>query len=89
MVRWSSIPRTAGATSDAGPIPGLGRSPGGNKASHLGVLAGTVPWTEEPRRRQRRWPWSDTTAHTQRSVSGPSAGLVPGCPPFCSPTLRY
>ena len=30
-----------------GPIPGFGRSPGGN-ATRSGILAWQVPWTEEP-----------------------------------------
>ena len=30
---------------DLGPIPGLGRSPGG---SHASIVAWRIPWTEEP-----------------------------------------
>ena len=29
-------------------IPGLGRSPGGDLATHSTVLAWRIPWTEEP-----------------------------------------
>ena len=33
---------------DMGPVPGLGRSPGGGHGNHSGILAWRVPWTEEP-----------------------------------------
>ena len=33
---------------DAGSIPGSGRSPGGEMATHSSILAWEVPWTEEP-----------------------------------------
>ena len=39
------LPANAGGV---GPIPGLGRSPGGGNAIHSGILAWEVPWTEEP-----------------------------------------
>ena len=32
---------------DMGPIPGLGRSPGGGNGSPLSVLAWRIPWMEE------------------------------------------
>ena len=31
-----------------GLIPGSGRSPGGGKATHSSILAGRIPWTEDP-----------------------------------------
>ena len=31
-----------------GLIPGSGRSPGGEKDNPLQILAGRIPWTEEP-----------------------------------------
>ena len=31
-----------------GSIPGLGRSPGEENATHSSVLAWEIPWTEEP-----------------------------------------
>ena len=39
---------------DMGSIPVLGRSPGGrrNTATHSGILAWRIPWTEEPGRLQ-------------------------------------
>ena len=44
MVR--NLPASAG---DAGLIPGLGRSPGGEKRQPTPVfLPGKIPWTEEP-----------------------------------------
>ena len=33
---------------DMGSIPGLGRSPGTGIATHSGILACRIPWTEEP-----------------------------------------
>ena len=33
---------------DLGLIPGLGRSPGGGKATHTSILAWKIQWTEEP-----------------------------------------
>ena len=35
---------------DLGSIPGLGRSPGKGIATHSGILAWRIPWTEEPGR---------------------------------------
>ena len=38
---------------DLGSIPGLGRYPeGGHGQEHSTVLAGRIPWTEEPGRQQ-------------------------------------
>ena len=33
---------------DACSIPGLGRPPGGQHATHFPILAWRIPWTEEP-----------------------------------------
>ena len=33
---------------DAGSVPGSGRSPGEGNATHSGILAWEIPWTEEP-----------------------------------------
>ena len=38
-------PATAGHT---GLIPGLGKSPGKEMATHSDILAWEIPWTEEP-----------------------------------------
>ena len=38
----------AGATGDAGSIPGLGRSLEKEMATHSSILAWGMPWTEEP-----------------------------------------
>ena len=37
---------------DLGSIPGLGRSPGEDMATHSSILAWKIPWTEEPGRLQ-------------------------------------
>ena len=42
-----NLPANAG---DVGTVPGLGRSPGGSMATHSGILAWRIPWTEEPGR---------------------------------------
>ena len=34
-------------TGDTGSIPGSGRSPGGGDGNPLGILAWSIPWTEE------------------------------------------
>ena len=34
--------------ADACSIPGLGRSPGGEKAAHSSIRAQKTPWTEQP-----------------------------------------
>ena len=39
-------------TGDMGLIPGLGRSPGEENATHSSILAWEIPWTEEPGRLQ-------------------------------------
>ena len=33
---------------DPDSIPGLGQSRGGEMATHSSILAGEIPWTEEP-----------------------------------------
>ena len=39
-------------TGEVGSVPGLGRSPGEDIASHSSILAWEIPWTEEPGRLQ-------------------------------------
>ena len=39
--------KSACSAGDVGLIPGWGRSPGGGYA-HSSILAGKIPWTEEP-----------------------------------------
>ena len=41
-----------GDTGNTGLIPGLGRSPGEEMATHSSILAWRIPWTEEPGRLQ-------------------------------------
>ena len=43
-----SLPANAGDVRDMGSIPGLGRSPEKDMATHSGVLAWRTPWREEP-----------------------------------------
>jgi len=44
-----NLPAKAG---DAGSIPGSGRSPEKEMATHCSILAWEIPWTEEPGRLQ-------------------------------------
>ena len=44
-LRVKNPPANAG---DLGSIPGLGRFPGGEMATHSSILAWRIPWTEEP-----------------------------------------
>ena len=41
---------STGDLRGSGSIPGSGRSPGGGNGNPLSVLAGKIPWTEEPGR---------------------------------------
>ena len=43
---------SAGGIRDMSLIPGLGRSPGEENATHSSILAWEIPWTEEPGRLQ-------------------------------------
>ena len=43
-----NLPNHAGDAKDAGLIPGSGRSPEKEMATHSGILAWRIPWTEEP-----------------------------------------
>ena len=47
-----NVPANAGDTRDEGLIPGLGRSPGEEIATHSSILAWKIPWIEEPGRLQ-------------------------------------
>ena len=41
-------PTNAGDIRDSSSIPGAGRPPGGDMATHYGILLWRIPWTEEP-----------------------------------------
>ena len=45
-----NLPANAGDVRDSGLIPGLGRSMEKGMATHSGILAWRIPWTEEPGR---------------------------------------
>ena len=45
--RWLSDKESAGASGDAGLIPGSGRSRGEGNATHSSILACKIAWTEE------------------------------------------
>ena len=47
-----NLPTNAGDARDLGSIPGLGKSPGEEMATHSSILAWRIPWTEEPGRLQ-------------------------------------
>ena len=48
-------PTNAGDTGDVGSIPGLGRSLEEEMATLSSLLAGKIPWTEEPGGVQSPW----------------------------------
>ena len=48
----SVVKNLSSDTGDMGLIPGLGRSPGEENATHSSILAWEIPWTEEPGRLQ-------------------------------------
>ena len=52
-------PANARDVRDAGSIPGSGRSPGGGNG--IPLLAGRIPWTEEPGGLQSMRSQGDTT----------------------------
>ena len=59
-----NLPANAGDTGDVGSIPGSGRSPEEEMATHSSILAWRIPWTEEPGRLQSMdHKESDTTEH--------------------------
>ena len=72
MVR--NLPVNARDKGDVGSIPGLGRSSGGETATHSSILAWKIPATEEPREiqsmRSQRFAhdWDHTHTHTQASM---------------------
>ena len=41
-------PANAGDSRDVGSVPGLGRSPEKEIATHSSIFAWKIPWTEEP-----------------------------------------
>ena len=43
-----NLPAIAGDAGDMSSIPGSGRSPGIEMATHSSILAWKIPWTEEP-----------------------------------------
>ena len=47
-----NLPANAGDAGDVGLIPGLGRSPGEEVATHSSAPVWRIPWTEEPGRLQ-------------------------------------
>ena len=44
----NNLPANAENIGDVGHIPGSGRSPGKEMATHSSILAWTILWTEEP-----------------------------------------
>ena len=45
-----NLPENEEDVKDVGLISGLGRAPGEGNATHSSVLAGRIPWREEPGR---------------------------------------
>ena len=55
LAQWLRIhpPANAGDTGDVGSIPGSGRSPETEMATHSSIPVWKIPWTEEPSGLQR------------------------------------
>ena len=66
------VKNTSANAGDAGSIPWLGRSPGGEMATHSSILAWTIPWTEEPGKLQsighKELDTTEATEHSPVSV---------------------
>ena len=43
-----NLPTNAGDAREEGSVPGSGRCPGEEMASHSSILTWKIPWTEEP-----------------------------------------
>ena len=71
-----NLPANAGATGDAGSIPGLGRSPGWGNSNTLQNPCGIISWTEEPDKLQsmgsQSWTWLSMHARTHTHLSKPT-----------------
>ena len=50
-----NLPANEGDAGDVGLIPGLGRSPEKEMATHSSILIWEIPWTEEPGGLQPMW----------------------------------
>ena len=46
--KYQDLPVNEGDAGDVGFIPGSRRSPGGGMETYSSILAGKIPWTEEP-----------------------------------------
>ena len=57
---------SAFSVGDLGSIPGLGRSPAKEMATHSSILAWRIPWTEEPGGVAKSWTrgsWDSQRVH--------------------------
>ena len=60
----SAAKKSACDTGDAGSIPESGRSPGEGNGNHCSILAGKIPWTEEPGGKSQMRACEHVHAHT-------------------------
>ena len=75
-----NLPARAG---DVGWIPGLGRSPEKEMATHSSILASEVPWTKEPGGLQSRGLNNSNKSNNSGQVTASS-----GIPPTVAATRR-
>ena len=80
LLEVKNMPVNAGDARDMSLIPGLGRSPRKELATHSSILAWKIPWTEEPDRLQfmklQSWIWLST--HTYTHTQSPSDNSLLG-----------
>ena len=69
--KYQDLPVNEGDAGDTGFIPGSGRSPGGGMETHSSILAGKIPWTEEPDKLQPMGFQSHTTEHACTRILHP------------------
>ena len=73
---WLDGKKLLAIAGDAGSIPGSGRSPGEEKATHSSILAWKSPWTEQPgmlqsTRDHKRLRHSLATKHNHKKKKNP------------------
>ena len=69
LLWWLSGKGSTCNAKDPGSIPGLGRSPGEEMATHSSIVAWRIPWTEEPGGLHSSWGWEESDTTEQLTLS--------------------